>query len=206
MMVRDEEKIKELLQRTKYVILEIGYIRWYDENLHGAENGHEYPNTIQEMIDVINNPNTKEEVVEKTLQWIKEIDPDVYMLELYDRINYLQKKYPEITFLVLPWHTNRDGITTSSIMSQNIIPIKENGISYNSVYDFQLKNKLHVWNAAKAFNGNYRFNFREDHGSIEGHKRVANIVIEYLRKREKNIIDVPEKIIDEPTNIIKKLI
>lgn len=184
MMVRDEDKIKDLLNRTKYVILEVGYIRWYDENLHGGQNGHEYPSTIQEMIDLINNPNSKHEVVAKTLEWIKQVDPDVYMLEIYDRIKYLKEKYPDITFLILPWHTNYDGISESSILSENIIPVVENGVKYLHAYDFQLKNEIHVWNKAKAFNGDYKFNYREDHGSIEGHQRVANIVINHIKKLE----------------------
>lgn len=184
MMVRDEDKIKDLLEKTKYVILEIGYIRWYDEKLHGSEGGHEYPNTIQEMINVINNPNSKHEVVSKTLDWIKELDPDVYMSEIYDRIKYLKEKYTDITFLILPWHTNYDGMSHSSILKENVIPIVENGVTYLNVYNFQLQNKIHVWNKAKAFNGDYKFNYREDHGSIEGHSRVANIVINHIKKLE----------------------
>jgi hypothetical protein len=189
MMVKDEDKIKDLLNRTKYVILEVGYIRWYDEDLHGGENGHEYPNTIQEMIDLINNPKSNHEIVSKTLEWIKQVDPNVYMLELYNRISYLQKKYPEIKFLILPWHTNYDGIDGSSILGENIIHVVENGRKYLCVYDFQQKNNIQVWNSAKAFNGNYKFNYREDHGSIEGHNRVANIVINHIKKMEDNFVE-----------------
>jgi len=182
MMVRDEEKIKHILEKTKYVILEIGYIRWYDENLHGGKDGDKYPNTIQEMINLINNPKSDITIVSKTLQWIQEVDLSTYMNELYKKIFYLKEKYKEIEFLILPWHFNRDSIPNEFSLKENIIPIVENSKKYLSVYDFQTKEKIQVWNKAKAFNGDYEYNFKEDHGSIEGHRRVANIVIEHIKK------------------------
>lgn len=182
MMVRDEEKIKHILEKTKYVILEMGYIRWYDENLHGAKDGDKYPNTIQEMIDLINNPKSDITIVSKTLQWILEVDLCVYMNELYKKIFYLKKKYKEIHFLILPWHFNPDIIPDEFGLKKNIIPIIENDKKYQSVHDFQTKQKIQIWNKAKAFNGNYQYNYKEDHGSIEGHRRVANIVIEHIKK------------------------
>jgi hypothetical protein len=182
MMVRDEEKIKHILEKTKYVILEIGYIRWYDENLHGGKDGDKYPNTIQEMINLINNPKSDITIVSKTLQWIQEVDLSTYMNELYKKIFYLKEKYKEIEFLILPWHFNRDSIPNEFSLKENIIPIVENNKKYLSVYDFQIKEKIQVWNKAKAFNGDYEYNFKEDHGSIEGHRRVANIVIEHIKK------------------------
>lgn len=183
-LTKNEDLLSELLSKTKYVILEVGYIRWYDENLHGGIDGDRYPNTILEMIQLIENPNSNNEVVAKTLDWIKEVDPEAYMLELYTKIEYLKQKYPEITFLILPWHTNYDGIDSSNSLKENIIQIIENGKKYLCVNDFQLREKIQVWNKAKAFNGNYKFNYREDHGSIEGHQRIAKIVVNHIKKLE----------------------
>lgn len=184
MMVKKENEIQELLSKTKYVILEVGYIRWYDENLHGGIDGHQYPNTIMEMIELINNPNSPHEVVAKTLDWIKEVDPNAYMMELYGRIEYLKSKYPEITFLILPWHSNYDGVDSSKSLNKNIIPIIENGKKYLDVNQFLEKERIQVWHKAKAFNGNYKYNTVEQHGSIEGHRRVADIVINHIKKLE----------------------
>jgi hypothetical protein len=184
MLVRDENKIQHLLEKTKYIVLEIGQIRWYNENLHGSSDGHKYPNTILEMINLINNPESDNQIVSKTLQWINEVDPDVYMNELYDKIFYLQEKYKEIKFLILPWHSNPDGDDDSILLKNNIIPIIEDGIDYPNVNVFLQKNKIQVWNKAKAFNGDYEYNYREDHASVEGHKRVANMVINHIKKIE----------------------
>ena len=187
MMVRDENKIKSLLEKTKYVIIEAaGHIRWYDENLHGGIDGHKYPNTILEMIDVINNPKSDATVVAKTLDWIREIDPTIYMIELTNKIKYLIKNYPDITFLILPWHNSEDGniFLKDSFIRKNVIEIRENNKTYPSVHYFLGECKLHVFNKAKGFNGNYEFNFGEDHASIEGHQRIANMVINHIKNIE----------------------
>ena len=187
MMVREEKKIQALLESTKYVILEVGvHIRWYDVELHGGIDGDKYPNTIIEMIDLINNPKSDEIIVEKTLNWINNIDPDIYTIEMNNRIQYLIKKYPEITFLILPWHTdeNDNSIIRSKPLINNIIPIEENGKKYLAVSSFLQNEKLQVYHKAKGFNRNYKFNRVEEHASIEGHQRVANMVINYIKKLE----------------------
>ena len=183
-LVAKEELIQSLLLKTKYVILEIGHIRWYDEKLHGGKDGYLYPNTIMEMIEVINNPRSEPAIVAKTLDWIKQIDPDAYMQELYNKISYLIEKYTEINFLILPWHSNRDSIDKSNILAKNIIPIIENNVYYMDVNSFLEKNKIQAWHKAKAWNGNYKYNMVEQHASIEGHRRVADIVINHIKKLE----------------------
>jgi hypothetical protein len=192
MMVRDENKIQKLLAKTKYIIIEgAGHIRWYDENLHGGIDGYKYPNTILEMINLINDPYSDEAVVARTLQWIHDIDPTTYMIELTNKIKYLIEKYPDIKFLILPWHNTQDGdmFSKDNFLKENIIEIKEDGNSYMSVNSFLSQNKLHVWNKAKGFNGNYKFNHPEDHASIEGHQRVANMVINHIKKIEGTLIE-----------------
>jgi hypothetical protein len=186
-MVRDEEKIQSLLAKTKYIIIEgAGHVRWYDENLHGGKEGHKYPNTILEMIELVNNPQSDRLVVANTLQWILDVDPTIYMMELANKIKYLIEKYTEIKFLILPWHNNVDGdlFTKDNFLKENIIEIKQNNENYMSVYSFLDINKLQVWQQAKAFNGEYKYNHREDHASIEGHKQVADMVINHIKKLE----------------------
>lgn len=182
MLVRDENKIQHLLSKTKYVILEIGLIRWYVDELHGGVDGYKYPSTIIEMIDLINNPNSDSVVVAKTLEWLKDIDIDVYMLEIFNKIKYLKEKYNEITFLILPWHVDLSKIDKLDFPKKNIIDIIENYKQYPDVEKFLKSEKLQVWNKAKAFNGNYLYNKVEEHASIEGHRRIANMVINHIKK------------------------
>jgi len=204
MLVKKEKEIKKLLSKTKYIILETPYIRWYDEELHGGVDGHKYPNTIMEMIELINNPSSNHEIVAKTLQWINDLNPDAYMLELRNKIQYLISKYPEIGFIILPWHGNIDGLNNSKSFKKHIVPIKEpGGKRYQDVAGFLKENKIQVWNKAKAFNGDYEFNYGEDHASIEGHQRVAKMVINYINNLENGIIEEDDIIEDEIPQIVE---
>lgn len=184
-LVKKEDELKHLFSKTKYVVLEIGGdVRWYDEELHGGIDGDKYPNTVIEMINLINNPNSDTQVVAKTLQWIHKIDPAIYSKELTDKILYLTKKYPEIKFIILPWNTSEQIKNDSNPLKDNTVEIKENDKSYKDVNNFLEKEKIQVWNKAKAFNGSYKYNMVEQHASIEGHKRVADIVINHIKKLE----------------------
>ena len=136
------------------------------------------------MINLINNPNSDALVVAKTLEWIDNIDPVIYSKELTDKILYLTKKYPEIKFIILPWHQLEPIKNVSKLLRDSIVEIKENDKSYKDVNNFLEKEKIQVWNKAKAFNGNYKYNMIEQHASIEGHKRVADIVINHIKKLE----------------------
>ena len=110
------------------------------------------------------------------------------MIELTNKIKYLIEKYPDIKFLILPWHNTEDGdmLDKENFLKGNIIEIKEGNNKYMCVNSFLGEEKLHVWNKAKAFNGDYEYNHPEDHASIEGHQRVANMVINHIKKN-KNI-------------------
>ena len=185
MMVSKEDELQDLFSKTKYVVLEIGgNIRWYDEELHGGIDGDKYPNTIVEMLNLMNNPNSDVKVLEKTLQWILNVDPLIYSKELTDKILYLIKKYPEINFVILPWHTSEPILNSSNILKNNIVEIKENNKKYSDVNQFLVNEKIQVWHKAKGFNGNYEYNMVEQHASIEGHQRVANMVINHIKKLE----------------------
>ncbi len=181
-LVKNEKFLKELLDKTKYVIFEIGHIRWFDENLHGGVDGYKYPNTVLEIIEVLNNPNTDGQVLAKTLEWLDKVEPNVYSIELFKKIKFLQNEYKEITFLVLPWHAGNDSIINSKDI--NVIDVVYNKIKYPEVNNFLQRNSLQVYHKAKAFNGNYKYNYREDHASIEGHKCVSEIVINHIKKLE----------------------
>ena len=67
-----------------------------------------------------------------------------------------------------------------------VIKIEENGKIYNCVNSFLVTENLQVYRKAKGFNGDYKYNYREDHASIEGHQRVANMVINHIKKLENN--------------------
>jgi hypothetical protein len=50
------------------------------------------------------------------------------------------------------------------------------------MYGYITKNNLTIGDVAKAFNGDYKYNRKDDHPSSLGHRHVANFVINYIRK------------------------
>ena len=71
---RDIPEIKKLLEKTKYVVLEIGYMRWWDENLHGKIGGEYLPNTPIEIENYIKLKDSDSKVVEEAIRWIANYD------------------------------------------------------------------------------------------------------------------------------------
>jgi hypothetical protein len=192
-MTRDKENVelKNLLNETKYIVLEIGYVRWWDENLHGSNDGKEYPNTIREMIALINNPKSDASVVAKSLEWLKNLDEDVYWNESFKKYIELKKDYPEIKFILFPWGgPNVPGLSKNllnPLVKDDYIDIDDHYSSkfpYGSIQHYMFVNKLTVGDVAKAFNGNYKYNRKDDHAGSEGQKRIAKMVINHIKKLE----------------------
>jgi hypothetical protein len=176
---RDKKELKPVLDRTKYIIFEMGFIRWWDEELHGAGNPNDYPNTVLEIIDLINNKNSDGKTVAKALDWIKDFDETIYWNECFKKYKNLKEEYPEIEFVIVPW-ASRASFLNSNI-KEYYTDMIETG-KYVGIYDYLINNKLTIGDTAKAFNGNYRYNTKDDHPSSEGHRHVANFVINHINK------------------------
>ena len=43
---------------------------------------------------------------------------------------------------------------------------------------------MRIGDTAKCFNGDYKYNKKDDHANSEGHKWVASKVIQHIRKLE----------------------
>jgi hypothetical protein len=183
-MLNEEKELLNLLDDVKYVILEMGNIRWWDKELHG-KNEKKYPNTIIEILNFIKNSETSAEDRIKAINWIKEVDSKVYIREAMKKFLKLQSKYKDIKFLWLPWLecNYRD---------------KENKLG-NSMIDMEFKAsfpnphiqtylsrelKMTIGQTAKCFNGDYKYNRKDEHANAEGHKWVASKVIKHIKKLE----------------------
>ena len=179
MLNKKDPKLKETLDNTKYVFLEISFLRWWDEFLHGSNDGKEYPNTILEIIDLINNKDSDNTTVAKACEWIKNLDERVYWEQSFKKYKDFKNEYPDIEFIFVPWH---DGVP------QNIIDELKgefvNTGSYKGMFEYIQKNKLSVGYFAKAYNGDYKYNIKDDHPSKLGHRNVANFVINHINKNK----------------------
>lgn len=177
---RDEGMYKELFEKSKYIFLELGYTRWWDEDLHGANDGKDYPHTIREIIQFINNPKSDDSVVSKALQWIRQFDENVYWKECLLKYRKLKETYPEIQFVLIPWNGDVNQFDPEN--STDWVRVD----NHPSIFNYIVNNKLTIGDVAKGFNGKYKYTYKDDHPSSLGHEHVANIIINHLNKT-KNI-------------------
>jgi hypothetical protein len=176
---RDDGSLKDILNKTKYIILEISYLRWWDEKLHGSNDGFEYPNTVREIIDLINNKESNDGVVAKALEWINQLDERIYWKESFKKYKELKEKYPHIEFVLLPW-----GIDIAEHMSDEFKNDVVNIDGYESVSYYLSSNSLRIGDVAKAYDGNYEHNHKDEHPSKLGHRHIANFVINHINKNK----------------------
>lgn len=179
------EQLSDVLNKTKYIVLEIGHVRWWDENLHGAEGGELLPNTPIEIENYFNSKNPDKDVLKKAIEWIENYDQKYFWKQTYKKMIAFAKKFSDINIILVPW--NSQGVDDKFKNDELTMAIQHYFVdigNYPCIYDYLTKNKLLVHHKAKAFNGNYKYNYREDHASVEGHKCVAEMVINHIKKLE----------------------
>jgi len=178
------EQLKHILDKTKYVILEIGYIRWWDETLHGQDGGEKLPNTPIEIENYLNLKNPNKEVFEKAIKWIEEYDQEYFWKETFNKLIKFTNNFPNIQVILIPWSGTQNDFLSYDELNNTVKGYFLDINGYPSIRGFLQIEKLHICDKAKAFNGNYKYNYREDHASIEGHRRIANMVINHIKKLE----------------------
>ena len=184
-MLQHKHRFAECMDDVEYVIFELSGIRWYDDDLHGKND--KYPNTVREMINVLENPpevDTSEwnewlQIQSDTFNWLFELDIDAYDKEMTDRFKNLQSLYPNSTFLILVWNS----FQTDPSLGGDVIELGE---SVNCVHQWLTEKKLCLYQTQKVFNGDYEYAYKDEHPTSEGHKWVASKIIEHIRNLENN--------------------
>ncbi len=184
-MLQNQQRFAEFMEDVEYVIFELSGIRWYDDDLHGKND--KYPNTVREMINVLENPpevDTSEwnewlQIQSDTFNWLFELDIDAYDKEMTDRFKNLQSLYPNSTFLILVWNS----FQTDPSLGGDVIELGE---SVNCVHQWLTEKKLCLYQTQKVFNGDYEYAYKDEHPTSEGHKWVASKIIEHIRNLENN--------------------
>lgn len=197
-MLQNKNSFSDLMDGVKYVIFEMGGIRWYDEGLHGKDSS--YPNTALEIIKFLDSPpvfsknpngtpeyekyNTK---VSQAHNWLMEMEPDIYYQEVTRRYLQLKSLYPDVTFLMLKWN---EWDSYDKKIKHDLIDLgtlkNDNGEILNSVHDILQRKELCIYQSTKAFNGDYKTGEPDHHASSKGHEWVAKRVIKHIRKLEEN--------------------
>ena len=186
-MLQNQERFSELMEDVKYAIFELGGIRWYEEDLHGKND--KYPNTVREMINVLENPpevDTPEwdewgKIQSDTFNWLRELDIDAYDKEMTDKFKNLESLYPDVTFLILKWNA----FDSDEDLVGNVIDLGPRTINCDSsVYANLFDRKLCLWHTEKVFNGDYEYAYKDEHPNSEGHKWVASKIIQHIKNIE----------------------
>lgn len=187
-LLKEDENIKKILNRTKYIFLEIGWFRWWSPEIH-KNNGEDYPNTVNEILNYIENPKSDKEVIRKAVEWLNDYDSDLMWSISFNTYKKLKENNPEIEFILVPWHldTNIDLIDNSEFFINDIV-LNDSVNSNKGIYWYLINNKLTIGDVAKCFNGDYKYNRKDDHPSSKGHQQVANMVINHVRKN--NDLDI----------------
>jgi len=197
-MLQNKESFSDLMDGVKYVIFEMGGIRWYDEGLHGKDSS--YPNTALEIIKFLDSPPIFSEDPDGTPEyeeynikvnqahtWLEEMEPDIYYQEITRRYKQLKSLYPDVTFLMLKWNGWN---TYDTVVKRDLINLgtlkNANGLNSDSVHSILQAKELCIYQSTKAFNGDYKTNYPDHHASSKGHEWVAKRVIKHIKKLEKN--------------------
>lgn len=179
---RNYEKFKEILNNTKYIFLEIGFIRWWNQDLHGKD--ERIPSTINEILEYVKNPNSDYVISSMAIEWLSNLDIDLFWDESFKKLNDIKNSFPEIKFIIIPWSVNNDVKMTKIIddLIKDEFLVLDDG--FTSIMDYLNTKKLMVADVAKAFNGKYKYNYRDLHPSVQGHKDIANMILKHIKKIE----------------------
>lgn len=179
---RNYQKFDEILKNTKYVFLEVGFVRWWNPDLHGKD--ERVPSTVSEILDYVNNPNSDYAISSMAIEWLSNLDIDLFWEESFKKLNEIKSLYPEIKFIIIPWSVNNDDIKMTKLIDEELKNdfVKVDGFS--SLMDYLNTKKLMIADVAMAFNGQYNYNYRDLHPCVEGHKNIADMIIQHVKKIE----------------------
>jgi hypothetical protein len=184
-VTKDNDKFKDLLDNVKYIFLEIGFIRWWNEEVHGFDNNNQFPTTINEILDYINNPNSEFHVTSLALEWLNKFNQDVFWEESFKKFQTIKQQNPEIEFVIIPWTLDRD----NNLLTKKIDDILKDYIikfdDYNSGMDFINSEKLNISDIAVGFNGDYEYNHRDLHPCVKGHELICEFILKHINKNDK---------------------
>ena len=164
-------------------------LRW-GEFVGGIKNymskDKKYPNTVTEVVNFIEDGNNTQQDRTQALNWLWDYDQTIHDKETTYKLTQLQKLYPEIIFLKLPWMSYTEGleIIPSSFSKIDVSYPSADQYSGQHVYEYICENKMRIGDTAMCFNGDYKYTYKDDHANSKGHEWVASKVIQHIRKLE----------------------
>lgn len=184
---KDNPEVVEILSKTKYIFLEFGYIRWYEQELHGGKDGNKWPSTPAEIINFIERPDIPVKDKEKAIDWVNKVDPTLLWETTLKSIQDIIYSFPDIKFILLGWKLPYSGIETARKFNLDsfFLKLEDDKLIDQERYriDTFLKvNKLYIKDRVLAFNKKYssKWLYLDTHACSEGHRIIADAIIKKI--------------------------
>jgi hypothetical protein len=141
---RDVEKFSDLMKDVKYVFLEVGFIRWWDKDIHGINNDNRFPSTVDEIVKFVSDNRNDYEISSVALEWLSKLDENVFWEESFNRFKILKEMNPEASEMLVYVMNNKKPVEAhifnqeklknfiegfSSLINLNLLKIDK--MSYN---------------------------------------------------------------------------
>jgi hypothetical protein len=193
---REDEGVKKLLSETKYIFLEFGYIRWWEDQLHGVNTEFKWPSTPAEIDRFLKDKNVDTEKKQKAIDWLNNVNP----IELWERtifrVKKMQEEFKDIKFILLAWGINSDVFNLDSTREiiDNFVNMPE-GHPMDEIYDignYIDGKKLQIKDTVKAYNPKYKnkWIYIDHHANSEGHRLIANQIINKLQNETRGLYSI----------------
>jgi hypothetical protein len=184
---KEDSDIKELLDKTKYIFLEFGYIRWWDDDLHGVETDFNWPSTPNEIDKFLKDKSVSFDKKRKAIDWLNNVNP----IELWERsalkIEKMIKDLPNIEFVLLCWGINPDifNLEITKKIKKNFLEmpyVAQTQVMTYNIGSFLDTHKLTIKDNVKAYKPIYKSKwlYEDYHASSQGHSLIANQIIKKL--------------------------
>lgn len=194
---KEDEEIKTLLNQTKYIFLEFGYIRWWEHDLHGEHTGFKWPSTPVEIDMFLNDKSIDFEKKKKAIDWLNQINPIELWNRTIEKIKDLRESFPDIEIILLAWGVNGDVFDlkkTREVIDLFLsVPTKESfDYEKHDITHFLAEYKHRIMDIAFAYNLKYKdkWLYEDAHANSLGQQIIANQVIKKLDNEVRGLYSI----------------
>jgi hypothetical protein len=193
---RNDENVKKLLNETKYIFLEFGYIRWWEEDLHGKDTNFIWPSTPAEIDLFLKDKNIDNEKKLKAIDWLNELNPVDLWNRTSSKITEMKKEFSDIKFILLTWGVNPElyNLESSKPLIEDFLEIMDTD---NKQYKYDISHflethKLRIFDNVKAYNSKYKnkWLYEDYHANSKGQQIIANRIIKKLQNETRGLYTI----------------
>ena len=194
---KEDDEVKNLLNETKYIFLEFGYIRWWEHDLHGTQSNFKWPSTPVEIDMFLKDKSIDFDKKKKAIDWLNEINPMELWKRTIEKVKDLKQSFPDIEIVLLAWGVNPDVFNLKE--TQDVIdlflnvPTKEN-LDYqrHDISHFLTEYNHRIMDTTFAYNSKYqdKWLYEDAHANSEGQKVIATQVIKKLRNETRGLYSI----------------